>query len=333
MARDQALVLERPREWRVRTLPRTAPGAGEVVVEPLYVGLCGTDLLIAVGRHPRARLPLILGHEIIGTVTGGRRDGQVVVVDPTISCGRCPACARGDGHVCPSLRLIGIDQPGGLAGHLCVAEAKLHPVPAGLPLATAALAEPLAVAVHAAGRAGPYPGACVVILGAGPIGLLTGLVVRAAGARAVLLVEPAQARREMAGRLGFPAAGQAALVPDILGGELADVVFDAAGVPAAAQAVTRLVRPAGTIVIEAIHGEPAAMDLASVTFAEIRVLGARVYQAADIGQALRLLATGSVDVTPLVSEIVDLDEVPAALDRLERGESVKVLARFGPRYG
>jgi (R,R)-butanediol dehydrogenase / meso-butanediol dehydrogenase / diacetyl reductase len=325
VAGDQALVLERRREWRVRTLPRPVPGAGEVVVEPLYVGLCGTDLTIVAGRHPRARPPLVLGHEILGTATAGRWAGQVVVVDPTISCGRCPACARGDDHVCPSLRLVGVDRPGGLVGRLCVAEAKLHPVPAGLPLTVAALAEPLAVAVHAAGRAGPYPGACVVVLGAGPIGLLTGLVTRAAGARTVLLVEPAAVRREMARRLGFQTAADSGTVLETLDGKPADVVFDAAGVPAAAQAAIRLVRPRGTIVIEAIHGQPAVMDLAAVTFAEITVLGARVYRAADIARALELLAAGAVDVTPLVSEVVDLNGVPAALDRLERGESVKVL--------
>jgi (R,R)-butanediol dehydrogenase / meso-butanediol dehydrogenase / diacetyl reductase len=332
VAKDQALVLERPGEWCVRTVPPAAPGAGEVVVEALYVGLCGTDLHIVAGRHPRARLPLVLGHEILGVATGGRWAGQPVVVDPTISCGRCPACAHGDDHVCQSLRLVGIDRPGGLAGRLCVAEEKLHLVPAELPLTAAALAEPLAVAVHAVGRAGPYLGARVVILGAGPIGLLTGLVARAAGARAVLLVEPAPARLELARQLGFQTAARAGTASDTLGGNPADVVFDAAGVPASARAATRLVRPRGTIVVEAIHGEPAAVDLAAVTFAEITVLGARVYRPADIELALGLLVAGSVDVAPLISEVVDPGDIPAALGRLERGESIKALARFAPIY-
>jgi (R,R)-butanediol dehydrogenase / meso-butanediol dehydrogenase / diacetyl reductase len=324
----RALVLDRPREWHVRAVPAATPGAGEVVVEPAYVGLCGTDLHIAAGRHPRARLPLVLGHEIVGVPRAGRWAGQAVVVDPTISCGRCAACRSGDGHVCLNLRLVGIDRPGGLAGRLCVAEAKLHPVPAGLPLTTAALAEPLAVAVHASARAGSYLGARVVVLGAGPIGLLTGLVTRAAGARVVLLVEPRLSRREAAKALGFEAAAEAGAVPDLLGGHLADVVFDAAGVPAAARHATRLVRPRGVIVVEGLHGEPAAVDLATLTFAELTMTGTRVYRPTDLDQALGLLAAGSFDVTPLISEVVDLDDVPAALGRLERGESVKILARI-----
>jgi (R,R)-butanediol dehydrogenase / meso-butanediol dehydrogenase / diacetyl reductase len=328
-AGSRTLVLDRPREWRVRRLPAAAPGPGEVVVAPAYVGLCGTDLHIVAGRHPRARPPLVLGHEIVGVAAAGQWAGQAVVVDPTISCGSCAACRSGDAHVCPGLRLIGIDRPGGLAGRLCVAEAKLHQVPAGLPLTTAALAEPLAVAVHAAARAGPYPGARVVILGAGPIGLLTGLVTRAAGASAVVLVEPRPSRRQAAGRLGFLTAAEAEAVPGLLGGCLADVVFDAAGVPAAARHATCLVRPRGAVVVEGLHGEPAPVDLAAVTFAELTLLGTRVYRPADIEQALGLLASGSLDVAPLVSEVVDLADVPAALDRLERGESVKILACCG----
>jgi (R,R)-butanediol dehydrogenase / meso-butanediol dehydrogenase / diacetyl reductase len=327
--RGRALVLDRPREWRVRTLPAAAPGPGEVVVEPVYVGLCGTDLHIVAGRHPRARLPLVLGHEIVGVAAAGQWADQAVVVDPTISCGSCPACRSGDGHVCLSLRLVGIDRPGGLAGRLCVAEAKLHPVPAGMPLTTAALAEPLAVAVHAAARAGPYLGARVVIFGAGPIGLLTGLVTRAAGARTVLVVEPRRSRREAAGRLGFETAAEAEAVPGILGGHLADVAFDAAGVPAVAQHATHLVRPKGAVVVEGLHGEPAPVDLAALTFAELTLLGSRVYRPADLELALGLLAAGSLDVTSLVSEVVDLADVPEALGRLERGESVKILARCG----
>jgi threonine dehydrogenase-like Zn-dependent dehydrogenase len=299
-------------------------------VDPVYVGLCGTDLHITAGRHPRACLPLALGHEIVGVPAAGRWAGRAVVVDPTISCGTCDACARGEGHVCPRLRLIGIDQAGGLAGRLCAAEAKLHPVPEGLPLMTAALAEPLAVAIHASGRAGPYLGARVVILGAGPIGLLTALVTRAAGARAVLLVEPGP-RREAARQLGFQTAAGPEAVRDILGGHLADVVFDAAGVPAAAEHATRLVRPRGTIVIEGVHGRPAAVDLQAVTFSELALLGTRVYRPADIELALGMLAACTFDVTPLVSQIVDLDGVPAALDRLESGQSLKVLVRCGRR--
>jgi (R,R)-butanediol dehydrogenase / meso-butanediol dehydrogenase / diacetyl reductase len=309
--------------------PGRAAGAGETVVEPVYVGLCGTDLHIAAGLHPRARFPLVLGHEIVGIAAEGRWAGRPVVVDPTVSCGRCPACARGDGHVCQDLRLAGIDGPGGLSDRVVVAEEKLHPVPAGLPLQVAALAEPLAVAVHAVARAGSGGGARVVVLGAGPIGLLTAMVARAGGARSVLVIEPADPRREIAARLGFETAAGAGGIA--AGGSVADVVFEAAGAPEAVRWATRLVRPRGVIVIEAVHGEPPATDLRAVTFAELTLTGARVYRGGDIEAALALLADGVLDVTPLISQVVELEEVPAALRRLERGEALKILARIHPQ--
>jgi (R,R)-butanediol dehydrogenase / meso-butanediol dehydrogenase / diacetyl reductase len=291
------------------------PVAGEIAVAPAFVGLCGTDLHIVAGTHPRAAFPLVLGHEIVGVARSGRYAGQPVVVDPTISCGSCTACARGLGHVCQSLRLIGIDRPGGLATLVHVAESRLHPVPPSLPLRTAALAEPLAVAVHAAGRAGPYLGSHVTVFGAGPVGLLTGLVVRAAGAAVVEIAEPSPARRSAAAELGFavtPSPG-------------ADVVFDAAGVPGAVREAIRLTRPGGTVVIVGVHSEPAAVDLRAVTFAELTLTGTRVYRPADIDLALTLLET--LDVSPLVSDVVPLDEAAAAFGRLARGESLKVLVQ------
>jgi len=326
IAEEQLLVLERPHEFRLATATDdVAPEAGEVLVTPAYVGLCGTDLHIAAGQHPRARLPLVLGHEIVAVATTGRWAGQAVVIDPTISCGDCPACARGDAHVCERLTLIGIDRPGGLASRLRVAEAKLHPVPASLPLPVAALAEPLAVAVHAVGRAGPCLGARVAILGAGPIGLLIAMVARASGAHAVTLAEPARLRREAAARLGFQATAD--LEATGAAGPPADIVFDAAGAPASIRDATRLARPRGVIVLAGVHGQPAAVDLRAVTFAELTLLGTRVYQPADIEVAIGLLADGVLDVTPLVSRTVELAGVPAALRSLERGESLKVLAR------
>jgi (R,R)-butanediol dehydrogenase / meso-butanediol dehydrogenase / diacetyl reductase len=324
LAEDQAIVLESPGEFHVRTVPDLVLTRGEVTVEPAYVGLCGTDLHIAAGTHPRATFPLVLGHEIVGLAAGGRWAGQPVLVDPTISCGSCAACVAGVGHVCERLRLIGIDRDGGLAGRVSVAESRLHPVPPGLPLVTAALAEPLAVAVHAVGRAGPYLGALVVILGGGPIGLLTGLVARAAGAGQVVIAEPAAARRSVASELGFETAADAGSLP---GG--ADVVFDAAGAPGAAAQATRLVRPRGTIVVEGVHGAPAAVDLQTVTFAELTMTGTRVYQPDDLRIALQLLAGGAVDVSRLVSDVVDPEEVQDAFGRLEHGESLKVLVRCG----
>jgi 2-desacetyl-2-hydroxyethyl bacteriochlorophyllide A dehydrogenase len=272
-------------------------------------------------------MPLILGHEIVGKVTAGRWAGRAVIVDPTIACGTCVACVRGYQNVCENLRILGIDRDGGLSDSITVAESKLHLVPESLPLTSAAMVEPLSVAVHAAARTGPYLGARVVIMGAGPVGLLTALVVRAAGALSVVIVEPGERRRGAAEQLGFATTSTVDLLPETLRGELADLVFDAAGAPEVALSVTGLVRPRGSVVFEGVYGRPVPLDLQAVTFGELNLVGTRVYTPMDIDTALALLTAGSVDVTSLVSEVVEFAGVSDALGRLERGESVKVLVR------
>lgn len=129
-------------------------------------------------------------------------------------------------------------------------------MPAPVPLTSAALAEPLAVAVHAVARAGECRGAHVAVLGAGPVGLLTAMVARGQGARSVRLIEPVPTRRRAAGSLGLEVGDTAA----------ADVVFDAAGVPDAIGRATRITRPGGVVVVVGVHAEPAVTDLRTVTF-------------------------------------------------------------------
>ena len=163
------------------------------------------------------------------------------------------------------------------------------------------------------------------LFGAGPIGLLISLLVRAAGALTVVLVEPAGMRRAVADQLGFAAVADPAEVPVRLGGQLADVAFDAAAVPASAAQVTGLVLAFSRIVIVGVHGRPALVDLQALTFGELQLVGTRVYQPADIRTALALLAGRTLDTAPLLSEVVSLAEAPAALERLARGEALKVL--------
>ncbi len=237
-----ALVLVAPDQFAIERRPLVEAGAGEVAVDVGWVGLCGTDLHIVEGSHPRASFPLVLGHELVGTVrTGGSAD-RLVVVDPLIACGRCAACALGARHVCANLRLIGIDRDGGLGGRVVVDPDRLHAVPDGLDPVVAALAEPLAVAVHATRRAAVGPGDRVVVMGAGPIGLLLALAARRAGAATILIGEPAPARRAIAAAVGFETLDLEDPVGDLArrtDGWLADIAFDAAAVPAVAASCCR----------------------------------------------------------------------------------------------
>jgi 2-desacetyl-2-hydroxyethyl bacteriochlorophyllide A dehydrogenase len=325
------LVLTHPHRFALEQRPPVEPLPGQVAVEIEAVGLCGTDLHIVEGSHPRARFPLALGHELVGRPVGGALDGRLVVIDPLIACGSCAACSIGEAHVCARLRLVGIDCDGGLAGRVLVGSDRLHPVPAGLDPILAVLAEPLAVAVHAIGRARIAPGERVVIMGAGPIGLLIALAARTAGASRILVGERSAGRRAFAAELGFEVLDADDPVEDLgrrTDGWMADAAFDAAAAPAVAAILPRLVRPAGRIGLVGTYGRPVELDLQAVLFAELTLLGNRVYRPADIDAALALLAADREAYRPLITEVVRLDETPRAFERLRDGDGVKYVVRL-----
>jgi (R,R)-butanediol dehydrogenase / meso-butanediol dehydrogenase / diacetyl reductase len=326
------LVLTAPETFSVEQREPVEAADGQVAVDVGWVGLCGTDLHIVEGTHPRARFPLVLGHELAGRAVGGNLDGRAVVVDPLIADGTCSACVLGERHVCANLRLIGIDRDGGLSGRVVVEADRVHAVPDGLDLWLAALAEPLAVAVHATRRASVVRGDKVVVVGAGPIGLLLAITSRLAGAAMVLIAERSPARREFAAGLGFEILDEADTIGDLerhTDGWLADVVFDAAAAPAVAALLPRLVRPAGRVSLVGTYSRPVEVDLQAVLFKELTLLGNRVYRPEDIDAAVAILAADPETFRPLITEIVPLDGAAAAFERLRAGVGVKYLVATG----
>jgi (R,R)-butanediol dehydrogenase/meso-butanediol dehydrogenase/diacetyl reductase len=327
-----ALVLTGIDEFAVEQREPAEPSGAEIGVDIGWVGLCGTDLHIVEGSHPRARVPLVLGHELVGRALAGPLAGRYVVVDPLLACGTCSACRLGKRHVCANLRLIGIDRDGGLSGRVVADPDRLHEVPDGLDPLVATLAEPLAVAVHATRRAGVAAGDRVAIMGAGPIGLLLACAVRRAGATKILIGEPSPNRRAFAESAGFEMLDVTDPVGDLdqrTSGWLADVVFDAAAVPAVAALLPKLVRPAGSIGLVGTYGRPVELDLQAVLFRELTLFGNRVYEPTDIDGALAMLTTDPAAYRPMISAVVGLDEAPSAFARLRAGEGVKYVVATG----
>ena len=171
-------------------------------------------------------------------------------------------------------------------------------------------------------------------MGAGPIGLLLAFAARHVGAATILIGETAPARRTFAESLGFDTLDTVDPFGDLerlTSGRLADVAFDAAAVPAVAALLPRLVRPAGRIGLVGTYARPVELDLQAILFKELTVLGNRVYQPADIDAALRMLADDPAAFRPLISDVVGLDEAPAAFARLRAGDGVKYLVATGGR--
>lgn len=318
-----AAVLTAPDTIDYRQVPVPDLPEGWALLRTEYTGLCGTDFSILHGTHPRARTPLIMGHEITATVeipaTHGPRKGTRVTVEPLIHCGTCLPCSQGMTHVCRSLKLYGIDTPGSLAEFVAVPADALVPVSSLVPVREVALAEPLAVAVHAVARSGMTGGERIAVFGAGPIGILTALVARHTGAAEVIVIEPSADRRKIAEDLGFSTAGQGQDPVDailaVTDGNGADIVFDSAAHPSVAAILARSVRVLGTIVLVGVYKKPAEMDLQALTFAENTVVGVRVYTRADIERAVQLLESDALGLGRLPVEVFALEDTAQAFEK------------------
>lgn len=319
----------------VRDSPPIPPGDREVQIEVSHVGICGTDLHVVHGTMDhRVIFPQLIGHEMSGVVyeTGSGVDhlavGQKVVVRPLISCNECPACLAGHRHICQRLLFLGIDAPGALQNYWTVPADIVHVVPDQVPLFTAALIEPVAVACHDVRRSSLTAGENAVIFGAGPIGLLIALLARHKGAR-VLITDVNPARLELARSLDLEA-----VPPDLLDSEVetitgetgADVVFEVTGAAAAIAEATGLLRTRGRLMVVGIHSEPHEIDLFRVFWRELNLLGARVYEPEDFEEAIALTAEGSLPLERLVTSVIPLDEVVRGFEMLQSGGgAVKVL--------
>lgn len=324
----------------LQQVPVPDPPAGWALVEVDYDGICGTDLAIWHGAHPRAQAGLVPGHEIVGRVVrpgdSGPGEGALVVAEPLISCGTCRACRSGAAHVCRSLGLYGIDTPGAMARYVALPPQVLHEVPGHVDPRLAALAEPLAVAVHAVTLSGLVAGDLVAVAGAGPIGVLTALVARHEGAREVVISEPSPWRRQVAADLGLTVVPpDQTLTEAVLArteGEGADITFDSAGHPAVAPELTTATRVLGRVVIVGVHKKPAPIDLRDICFKEQTLLGVRVYTTADVRAAIDLIATGTLPLDRFPTRSFVLDDVEAAFAAAADGTgALKVLLTPDPR--
>jgi (R,R)-butanediol dehydrogenase/meso-butanediol dehydrogenase/diacetyl reductase len=320
-------------EWPVPQL-----AAGEVLVRVRYAGICGTDLLIHSGRHPRVVPPRVLGHEIFGTVADAQspadaawKAGMRVAVYPLISCGRCAPCREGNAHVCEKLGLIGIDTDGGIAEYVKTLPEQIVAVPDAVNDEQAALVEPLSVAVHVVRMSGFRPGDTTLVMGGGPIGNLVAQVLRASGARAAILTEVKAHRRALAEQLHLTAVNPAeenlrAAVQRFTGEPFVDRVFEATGAPAAYRDAVAVCKVRGEIVFVGLPKAPPEVDVLNLVFKEIQTTGARVYTRKDYQAAIGLLERGAVDVTPLITDHMTVGEVAQGFQKMRDAEtSLKIL--------
>ncbi|WP_029431369.1 alcohol dehydrogenase catalytic domain-containing protein [Blastococcus sp. URHD0036] len=343
----EALRWHAARDVRLVEVPEPELLPGTALVEVAYCGLCGTDVheythgpvMIREGAHPLsgARPPITMGHEFSGRVVA--MDGEVpgiavgtrVVADPCLRCGVCRWCLRGEYHICAKGGSIGLAADGGLAPLVRVPLIELHAVPDGVSDQHAALAEPLAVGLHAASRAQIGPGDDVLVLGAGPIGLSALIGARVAGAATVFVSEPNPARAEVARSMGAtevfdPTTDDVRKAVFTGTGRIGpDAVIDGTGRPEAIDLGLRSLRRGGRMAIAGISPAELAIDIRQIVLYERQVVGSLGYNF-DIPRVLGLMASGAIDAAPLITDVRPLADGAATLEELSSpNQHVKVL--------
>lgn len=302
---------------RIAEEPEPRPGPGEELVRVEAVGICGSDVhWFTEGSIGDARLdrPLVLGHEMGGTIATGPRAGTRVAIDPAIPCWSCPPCRDGNPNLCLNVIFAGHGTTdGGMRQYLSWPAERLHSVPEVLDPVHVALLEPLGVALHAHDLAHQRLGARVGVVGCGPIGLFVVQLARLAGASRVLAVEPLAWRRVLAANYGATALTPAQATAE--GGPRADldVVIEVAGTDAAVQQSIDLVRPGGRVVLAGIPDEDRTTFLASSARRKGLTIALSRRMKEVYPRAIELLASGRVDTHDLISHRYALDDAAAAM--------------------
>ena len=327
----KAAVVESENTITVKDIPVPSLIPGHAIVKVAYSGLCGpTDEVIINGTHPRKKYPLVVGHEFSGVIeqidseSTGFKAGDPVVINPLLYCGVCPTCRQGDYHVCRELNLIGIDRNGGYEEYCLVPVGNLRHIPAGLPLNVAALAEPMAVAVHAVRGLGMQVGRTALVFGAGPIGLLVTEVCRLAGGHGVALTDINIKRLGFAETLGFKT------IADIDEDTAKyDFVFDTTGAPAVLPQVIERIKIKGKVGIVGKFDRPALLDLHEVLFNELVFEGFRVYRDDDFDEAISILAANPERYEKFISDYFTLDDFQQMYQSyLDKNNIARIMVRI-----
>jgi 2-desacetyl-2-hydroxyethyl bacteriochlorophyllide A dehydrogenase len=326
----KAVVITEPGGFEVTRLPDPAPSADGIVVAPEACGLCGTDLHIIDGEFPRTRYPIVPGHEFCGEVVAVGRDvsgvrvGDLVGVEPNITCGRCSFCRDGRSNLCDNWDAIGVGRAdGGFAELAAVPAANAYVLPDGFPRRLGSLIEPLSCVVHGLDRLSLRSAEHVLIYGAGTMGLMLCQLIAQQAAASISVVDRNPARLGRAAAFGADFTATSAAELDRPGGWGA--VIDATGAVAAIEDGITRVRRGGTFLLfgVAAAGAMARFSPFQIFNDEIRIIGSMAVLH-SFERAALLLARGVVDGDALVTHTFELDRFAEAVETFRRGDGLKL---------
>lgn len=328
----KALVYEGPKIMIIRDLEIPTPNQNEVLIRVERAGICGSELSGYLGHNSLRKPPLIMGHEFAGTVelAGSNvsrfKRGDRVTANPLISCGRCRDCTSGAAQLCAQRQLIGANRPGAFAEYVVVPEPNIYMLEDHVTLDEGALTEPFACAVHICKLLKPLPTDRILIMGAGPIGLLILQSAKIYGLNQITVIDINEDRLDAAKELG----GITATSLDDLGtGDYKfDAAVDAVGVEATRKISIESVKPGGKVIFTGLHEEASYLPINFMIRNEIQAMGSFAYHFDDFERALQWIGEGKVTLAPWTTYAA-LDEGGKSFEKLiaNPGKTAKILLK------
>lgn len=322
----KAAVWHNVKDIRVEDVEEPVVSSGKLKVKVEWAGICGSDLHayldgLSMEAHPISgqKPPLTLGHEFSGTIVEVAEDvknhqvGERVAIEPLIYCGECYACKRGYYNQCSQVGFVGLNRDGGFAKYVIVDENMVHILPENVSFEEGALVEPTAVSFYAVRESKLKAGDSVAIFGAGPIGLLTLLSAKAAGATQIIVVDISKERLEKAKELGATTVIDGTrddIVPTILqltkGG--VNVAYECAGVQQTMTNAVASIKQGGQVMAIAVFAKPVAVDMGLIMFKAADITSTLAYRHV-FPEVIDMIATGRLDVKPVITKKIELKDI------------------------
>jgi L-iditol 2-dehydrogenase len=333
----KALLLSEYSRLEVVDMPMPRPGPDDVLVKVEACGICGSDIHGYDGSSGRRIPPLVMGHEAAGVVAAAGagvtdlKEGQHVTFDSTVFCGECEYCRSGESNLCQNRQVVGVSTPdfrreGAFAEYIVVPRRIVHAIPENLSFSEAAMVEPLSVAVHAVALSELKEDSSALVVGAGMIGLLVLQALRAAGCTNVIVSDVDDSRLKLAKELGATATvnakstDTAAEVQRHTNGLGVDVALEAVGSTPTIKAAIESVRRGGIVTLIGNVVPTVEIPLQVVVSRQIRLQGTAA-SAGEYPECIDMLASGRVNLKPLISMVAPLEDGPGWFDRLHAREA------------
>lgn len=341
----KAVVLYGPNDFATEEIPKTQPGENDMLMKMKKAAICGTDTRIFAGTKTKGiRYPSVVGHEMCGDIceigknVTGYEIGDKVAVANVIPCGSCPACLEGRENACMSRKAIGYEFDGGFEEYVLLPEVLIKSgnvikLPEHVSYTAGALIEPLACCIRGLKNAGTGFNDVVLIVGAGPIGLMHLQLSKIAGAKKVIVSEPNEMRRKTALELGADMAVDSLkedlnrIVMDETGGMGADVIIMAIGVPALVNSTLKLCKKGGTVNLFAGFAGTGGctIEVNTIHYNEITVNGSTAYKRIDYLEAADMVKNKKINLDKIATDTFKLDNFREAFEFCKSGRGLKVM--------